>query len=136
MSASRLQTILETRFPVVGTHFSLEHVEPERLLEDPPQMVLRLISWSWERGHRELYDIKEQWVRFPAEHLEHPYLEGFFEGWVIALEEVFGVFKEPTLMPHELFFPEVLDLKRPRNANDYAGALLDSRSRLGRYLPE
>ena len=105
--------------------------------------TFRLIRWEEPEGGaggRRVMDLREQDLTVPARNATDPRFPAFLDGWRDALTELFtALSRRPDVdlyaMPHELFDPGVLDLKRPQVAADFADALLGSKSRLGRWLP-
>lgn len=134
--------VFEDAFPVGSERISLELVEA-RLRDEAVILTVRLLVWDVEGESRTIRDIKEQEVwAGPAAILQDPRLAVCVAGWRQAIELLFAQDDPRWLdavdcaMPHDLFprFPELLALKRPRDAEDFADALLGSKQRLGRYL--
>jgi hypothetical protein len=98
---------------------------------------------SLEGESRMVRDIKEQDVFVgTATMLQDPRLAACVAGWRQAIEQLFAQ-DDPRwfddfacAMPDDLIkpFSQLLALKRPRDADDFAEALLASKPRLGRYL--
>jgi hypothetical protein len=103
-------------------------------------------------GEAQVRDIKEQEVLLlRARHRGDLRIKAYVAGWRDAVLEVFtqqeALMKRDKvaferhkhridcLVPHDLCAPDVLDLKRPRDASAFADALLSSKKRFGRFLP-
>ena len=103
--------------------------------------TLQIIVYDLIDGKREVCDIREQDVVFlKAEHRSDPRLDAYIAGWREALLAVFesqeALLKRDraafdklkySLMPHDLCKPELLDLKRPRDAAAFTDALLSTK---------
>lgn len=132
-------SLLRDIFPIAADRVSLELVELD-VRDGIILAVVRLIAWDVDGETRQIRDVKEQEVALGrAASLEQPRAAACIEGWKQALEHLFAqddVEEIEGLMPHELMpsFTELLALKRPRSADDFADALLGSRQRLGRWL--
>jgi hypothetical protein len=113
--------------------------------------ILQLVVHERAGGNKQIRDIKEQEVVvLRARHRDDPRLAAYVAGWREALLEVFerqealllrdkAAFERQKhsvdcLMPHDLCMPDLLDLKRPRDASAFADALLSSPKRFGAYL--
>jgi hypothetical protein len=112
--------------------------------------TLQLIVYELIGGKREVRDIKEQDVVFlKAKHRSDPRIDAYITGWREALLAVFesqeALLKRDraaydklkhsiaVLMPHDLGKPELLDLRRPRDAASFTDALLSTK-RFGQLL--
>ncbi len=106
-------------------------------------LTLRLLRFdATDPDDPTIEDIIEQEVRVGAAELADPRLPAFIEGWREALLDLFaaaertrGLLGPSGAMPCELLPLDVLRLKRPQSASDFADALLRGRGRLGRFLP-
>ena len=113
--------------------------------------TLQLIVFDWVGDQRRVRDIKEQdVVVLKAKHRNDPRVDAYVTGWRDALLAVFesqeallkrdqAAFERlkrsiAVLMPHDLCKPELLDLKRPRDAAAFTDALLSAKSRFGQFL--
>lgn len=133
MSAAQ---ILEAVFPIASELTRLELVEVHER-DGGISLTVRLIVM--EPGEPPtIRDIKEQEVfALAAKHREDPRLAACVEGWALALKHVFdqGVDEIEALMPHDLvLIGGMLQLKRPRTAEDFCDAALAGKQRLGRFL--
>jgi hypothetical protein len=135
--------VFEDAFPVLSERTHLELVEARLREDDVVMLTVRLIVWEGEGESRTIRDIKEQEVFVgTAAQLQDPRLAACVAGWRLAIAQLFAQDhprwhgQVDTAMPHEFVRPlaEVLALKRPRDADDFAEALLGSKQRLGRYL--
>ena len=134
-----LQIILDV-FPISAGPGSLELVESGGDGE-PDRLTVRLIIWHrLPDGERAIRDIKEQqvWVG-DIEDADPERLTRAVAGWRMALEQLFAQDDATwldVLTPHDLIpqFGELVALKRPRSADDFAEAMLSSKQRLGRWL--
>ena len=114
--------------------------------------TLQLIVREMVSDKPQIRDIKEQEVvLLRAAHRGDPRIDAYVTGWREAVLEVFTQqeallrrdraaferFKHSMdhLMPHDFCAPELLDLKRPRDAATFTEALLSSKKRFGRFLP-
>lgn len=136
-----VQQLLRDAFPVRSDRVSLELVDLNLHDEDSLTAVVRLFVWELDGdGNASIRDAKEQEVYLgTTSELDDPRLPDCIAGWVLALEHLFAQDDHDwvdTLMPHDLMPPLVglLELKRPRDAEDFADALLGSKQRLGRWL--
>lgn len=137
-----LLQVFEHAFPVTSERSHLELVEAA-LREDAVVLTVRLITWEGAGESRTIRDLKEQevWVGKAAQ-LQDPRLAACVAGWRLAIAELFAqdhprwCESVDCAMPHEFVLPfaELLALKRPRDADDFAEALLGSKQRLGRFL--
>ena len=100
---------------------------------------VRLTLWLivFEPGEpRRIRDLKEQevWCA-PTAALANPArFEEYLRGWLTALAEVaLDEERAERLMPHDLVFSDVWQLKRPCTAAEFRVAFL-MKSRLGRFL--
>lgn len=127
-------------FPIGDGLVRLEVVEPwEGLTEADPEgatVVMRLIVF--EEGPEGLIvrDIKEQQLYCgpAALYLDATRVDEMLYAQQEVLGEVLRGLDEPeALMPHDLFFANVMTLVRARTREDFAKALR-AKSRLGRYL--
>ncbi len=148
MSLTVLQEALLEVFPVEGQRVE---IRPPRLDGEGADWRLTiakgsavasvwLVVWDNPIGvtPRNLWSIKEQEVLLvPERHMgDLPRAAAYIKGWAMALEVALERLEEPdVLMPADLIFPRVLDLVRPRTAEDFAAALL-VRSRLGKLIPK
>lgn len=153
-----LRRELHALLPIRSDRFSLESGEyidedaPD--VADPPgalRVTVRTVVWEASDGALSIRDVKEQGVMWlHARHREDPRVRAYMEGWAAALQFVLDRHAELAAagalsarvserlefsMPFDLFCPAVLDLKRPRTADEFAEALLSSKQRLGRLLP-
>lgn len=135
--------VFEDAFPIVSERTSLELVEVKLQGDEDVRLVVRLFVWDGEGEARAVRDIKEQDVFVgPVTIVEDPRLAACVAGWRLAIERLFAqddarwYDRVDSAMPHELVpvFAELLALKRPRDADDFAEALLGSKQRFGRYL--
>ena len=114
--------------------------------------TLQLIVREMVGDKRQVRDIKEQEViLLRAAHRDDPRVDAYVAGWREAVLEVltqqeallkrdraaFERFKHSIdcLMPHDFCAPELLGLKRPRDAAAFTDALLSNKKRFGRYVP-
>lgn len=135
--------VFEDAFPVISERTSLELVEARLREDDAVILRVRLFVWDVEGESRMVRDIKEQDVFVgTATMLQDPRLAACVGGWRLAIEQLFAQ-DDPRwfddvacAMPDDLIkpFSQLLALKRPRDAEDFAEALLASKPRLGRYL--
>ena len=112
--------------------------------------TIQLIVYDVIGGKRQVRDIKEQSVvLLAAKHRNDPRLDAYVTGWRDALLAVFesqealrkrdrAAFEKlkhsiDSLMPHDLCKPELLNLKRPRDAAAFTDALLSTK-RFGHLL--
>lgn len=111
--------------------------------------TMRTITWERdEGGERQIRDVKEQdvvWL-YP-EHRDDPRVPAYVAGWAAAVQYVLdrhaelaaagqpGADRLDVSMPHDFFNPGVLELSRPKTADDFTDALLSSKKRLGKMLP-
>lgn len=153
-----LRRELHALLPIRSELFSLEAADsidedaPDE--DDPPgdlRITVRTIVWEREGEALSIRDIREQEVVWLlARHREDPRVRAYMEGWAAALQFVFarhaelaaaGALSERArqrleyAMPHELLSPGVLDLRRPRTADDFTAALLASKQRLAMFSP-
>lgn len=164
MNAPDTLEILRNAFPISAGLASLELVPSEPATQAEPELdsdededsededededgegerlTVRLIVWEERDGQRQIRDVKEQqvWVGGTSE-LDATRLAVAVAGWRIALEQLFSQSDSSwldALMPSDLTvsFPELVALKRPRTAEDFAEALLTSKQRLGRWVRE
>lgn len=104
-------------------------------------LVLVLLSLDAENepGVPCIWNYKQQeCVLVSADHIDHPHLKAYLDGWALALQHVFahGELKYVRkLNPQQLSCPDVLRLQAPRTAEEFAYALLGSWWRLGHALP-
>lgn len=135
--------VFEDAFPVSSESCAIELVEARVREDDAVILTVRLIGWEGAGEARTVRDIKEQevWVG-DAAMLADPRLAVCVAGWRLAIEQLFAQ-DDPRWhdeflcsMPYDFIrpFKELLALKRPRDADDFADALLGSQQRLGRYL--
>ncbi len=112
--------------------------------------VIQLFVYEMIGGTRQVRDIKEQHVvLLYAKHRNDPRLDAYIAGWREAVLAVFesqealvkrdrAAFEKmkrsiDALMPHDLCKPELLDLKRPRDAAAFTDALLSTK-RFGPFM--
>lgn len=100
-------------------------------------------------GTLQIRDVKEQeCVWLLPQHREDPRVPAYVAGWAAAVQYVLDRGAElvaagderamnrfEAAMPFDFFSPDVLDLRRPRSAEDFTDALLSSKKRLGKLLP-
>ncbi len=151
-----LRVLLEATFPIESRFFSLEWIPGEQdLAAVPPDadlyVVLRLITYEEHAGERLFRDVKEQDVLLlPARHRQDPRIEAWLQGTRHALLTVMrsqdpwfgsdnpripaGCTPVNYTLPFNLVSPDVLQLVRPRTAEDFSRALLSSKRRLGDLL--
>ncbi len=133
--------IVRAVFPVMAGPGSLE-LASEEPSEDPERLTVRLVVWDEVDGNRQIRDIKEQQVYVGGlEEVDTARLAMAVDGWRMAIEQLFAQDSSEwlgVLMPSDLIrdFSELVALKRPRSADDFAEALLSSKQRLGRWLKE
>lgn len=138
-----MMQVFEDAFPVTSERTHLELVEARLREDDAVMLTVRLLVLDGAGESRQIRDIKEQevWVGTSA-LLQDPRLAACVAGWRLAIEQLFAQ-DDPRwheqvdcALPHEFIgpFSELLALKRPRDAEDFAEALLGSQQRLGRYL--
>ena len=126
------------------------HYRPDDA-EDDLCVVVRLICWDLDGTSRIIRDVKEQAVLLvPGRSRQNPRIEAWLKGSADALTTVMKSQVHPSVargdeeamsadnalacaLPHELVHPEVLKLSRPKTAEDFTRALLDSK-RLGGLL--
>lgn len=132
--------ILRDAFPIGAGLASLELVPRDEEDSEGERLTVRLIVWEERAGDRQIRDVKEQevWVGGTSE-LDATRLAMAVAGWRMALEQLFSQSDSSwldALMPSDLTvrLPELVALKRPRTAEDFAEALLTSKQRLGRWL--
>jgi hypothetical protein len=121
----------------------LEVAEPWDGLDDDPEratVVIRLIVLEEHEGERLIRDIKEQQLHCGPAALydDTTRVDEMLYAQQEVLGEVLGQMTGDldvvyTLMPHDLFFADVMTLVRARTREDFARALR-AKSRLGRYL--
>ena len=131
---------LRETFPARSELASLEFEDAALRDEVGVVLTVRLVCWDEDDGVRSIRDVKEQevWV-CELDALEDPRMVACVTGWHMALEQIFAqedLSWLETSMPADLLrpFAELLRLKRPRTADDFAEALLASRQRLGAFL--
>ncbi|MBZ5715386.1 hypothetical protein [Nannocystis pusilla] len=146
-----LAAALAQLLPISSTHYSLMFVggaiDPER---GSLVATVRLVVWDVNGEERSMGDIKEQEVEVvPAKSIDDPRLPAYFQGWAEALRVAFARLDEviaaegeaaagnrvEEALPCDMFCPEVLALRRPQTAEEFAEALLSNRKRLGWLLP-
>jgi hypothetical protein len=127
-------------FPIGDGLVQLEVAEPWKGLTDvEPErgtVVLRLIVFDEGPEGRSVRDIKEQEINCGPWGLyaDATRVDEMLYAQQEVLGEVLRGLDEPeALMPHELFFADVMTLVRARTREDFAKALR-AKSRLGRYL--
>ncbi|MBX2801903.1 MAG: hypothetical protein KTR31_29760 [Myxococcales bacterium] len=132
-----IQQQLNDTFPVRGGLVAVELVQTEI---DPRRGLWGVVRLVVSDAGGTIRDIKEQRVLLvePAEAAD-PRILAAIEGWGTALAEAGAGCRDPylfqTLMPHDLWLvPKLLRLKRLREPADFEHALLDTRSRFGRFL--
>ena len=101
-----------------------------------PQLMLILREPASSSGSQGPFirDIKAQEVLLAQipDGMPLERVEAYLRGWAYAMGQVLGELVEPELlMPSDLVFPQVLHLRRARQARDFERALM-TRSRLGR----
>lgn len=135
--------VFEDAFPVSSERVRLELVQVQLREDDAVMLTVRLMVWEGAGESRTIRDIKEQEVRAgTATQLQDPRFAACVAGWRLALEHLFAQDhprwqdQVDCAMPGEFMppFAGLLALKRPRDAEDFAEALLGSQQRLGRYL--
>lgn len=153
MNLQPLRDHLQAILPVCGPRFQLAslhgaiqgHSDPhEGLFESRSgDLCLDLLFICFdepnEDGVQLIEDAKSQeCVLVFADHVDHPHLKAYLDGWAQALLHIFA-HGDPKhlqkLTPQELIFPGVLNLRAPRTAEEFTQALLGSRHRLGHALP-
>lgn len=141
MELAEFCELLRDTFPARSEQVSLEFFDAA--LRDDRVVVVTIRLVGWERnadGSAAIRDVREQEVYVgEAELLEHPLLAACVQGTVMALDQLFAqddLEWVDMVMPADLLrpFAELLRLKRPRGAEDFAEALLGSRQRLGKFL--
>lgn len=133
--------LLRETFPARSELVSLEFVAAA-LREDGAVIVtIRLVVWERaEDGTLTICVVKEQeLLACDVDELGDLRLPACVAGSQLALEQLFAqddLDWVEICMPSDLLRPysELLRLKRPRTAEDFAEALLASRQRLGRFL--
>lgn len=130
-------------FPIGDGLVRLEVAEPwDGLDEDPERatVVVRLIVFDEGDDGPSIRDIKEQQLHCGPAALYDDTTR--VDEMLYAQQEVLGELLRgmtgndgvvDTLMPHDLFFTDVMTLVRARTREDFARALR-AKSRLGRYL--
>ena len=143
-----LNDILKEAFPIKNTYYSLLAVDDNEHgslsfidSESNLKIVMQLIQWEFDGTDRKITSIYEQELLLAySRHTRDSRLEAYVGGWVIALEEVFIHIEKKGqegllgILPHDLVYPKVLDLKKPLSDNDFVDAFLNSKKRLGRFL--
>lgn len=133
--------LLRETFPARSELASLEFVAVA--LRDDRAVIATIRLVVWERaddGTLAIRDVKEQEMLVcTVDELDDLRLPACVAGSQLALEHVLAqddLEWIETCLPSDLLRPysELLRLKRPRTAEDYAEALLASRQRLGRFL--
>jgi hypothetical protein len=140
-------------FPFTGDLFSV-FIEPmiydTELLGDLPDsadplsisMVVKIVWFerpddSEQLNVKNVKDVIEQNIHVKiAPHWTAENLREYWTGWQMIAGEILSRPTQDLILPSELFSArvfEVLDLKRPQIADDYAESLA-VRSRLGRWL--
>jgi hypothetical protein len=157
------EDLLRAAFPIQTELFALELVESTTDYDTGATVpgihvhpdgstiaVIRLFAYEMIGGKRQVRDIKEQHVvLLKAKHRNDPRIDAYITGWREAVLAVFesqealmkrdrAAFEKlkhsiATLMPHDLCKPELLDLKRPRDAAAFTDALLSTR-RFGPFM--
>jgi hypothetical protein len=128
-----------TVFPVRAATVSLELVELQER-DDSLYITARLISWQVDGDEQTIRDVKEQVVYLGArEAFDDPRLQACLAGWELACLQIFGQDDTDWIeseLPSSFILPlePVLDLKRPRTADDFAEVFLASKQRLGKFL--
>lgn len=153
---------IRAAFPIQTELFALELAHSATDTTGAPVPVIRalpdgstvatvqLYVYDLSGGKRQVRDIKEQMVTLlKAKHRSDPRAGAYIAGWREALLAVFesqealakrdrAAFEKlkhsiSFLMPHDLFKPELLDLKRPNDAAAFTDALLSTK-RFGSML--
>lgn len=126
-ASSALADWIERRSPIRGERATCEMLAGESRFESGAIVVkLRLVCW--EAG--EITTIKEQRVAIATRSQISPpdRLIAYLDGWAIAFEDLAKRADLEALLPSDLFPRDVLSLKRPKTAEDFASTL---RKRLG-----
>ena len=133
--------LIRDAFPVGSDRVSLELVDVEIQPAGGMTATVRLVIWDVDGETRSIRDIREQqiWLGDAAILAADPRTPVAIQGWRLAIEHLFAqddLGWVDCLMPHELMprLVDLLALKRPRDAEDFADALLASKQRLGRWL--
>jgi hypothetical protein len=153
-----LRPLLEATFPIESSYFSLawapeedQRQRPASAAKDDIWVVLRLICWEPDEESQHIRDVKEQPVLLvPGVNRHDERLEAWLRGLREALltvmesqdpsverddqEAMYSENALACLFPADLVPYEVLELARPRTAEDFAQALLGTKKRLGRML--
>jgi len=132
--------IVRDVFPISGGLGQLHLAEHEGGPTEPDRLTIRLVVWDGPEEALQIRDVKEQqvWVGGLAD-VDPERLTQAVTGWRMALEQLFAQSDTgwlECLMPSDLVprFAELVALRRPRSADDFAEALLASKQRLGRFL--
>jgi hypothetical protein len=98
-------------------------------------LTIRLLEWDQgAAADPTLRGIKEQQVALPAASLlDAARFAAFASAWADVLSRALTSHLVLQALPYDLFFPKVLQLKRPQTEAQFIAALSVS-SRLGRFL--
>ncbi len=146
---AELEAALREGTPIIGGPHALELVprdvgDESRLAwieRGFARVTLRMITWDGPRDQpaRSILDIREQEIVIaPGDTRDEPpgRLREYILGWADAVAECLERVPDGAcLMPVDLVFPRVFELKRPRTREQFTGALL-VRSRMGRWMSE
>ncbi|WAS96532.1 hypothetical protein [Nannocystis punicea] len=150
-------------FPIRSERLTIEFV-PETVDEDTGEVrggfqemtdgrlvaTLRIVLWDLHEGERTIRQTTEQeLVVVDSEYSYDPRVPAYFAGWAAAVRFVFGRLDElaaadelpdlderlQELVPSDLVFSEVLELRRPQTADEFTDVLLSGKKRLGGVLP-
>lgn len=157
-----IDEVVRSLFPIRSEWISLElapawtdentgEVQQDVWSDQGVGVLVRLIVWDEVDGDRSIRDVKEQQVTLVYQrHAEDPRVVDYARGWAAALSFALGRVDElraagaplprfaaelDAWMPMDLFFPDLLALRRPQTEDDFMDALLSSKKRLGKLLP-
>src|SRR4051794_39238101 len=131
-----------TRAALAAVPFEKWTLELEGISSTPEGIGLTVRLCVFEvaaTGAREIRDIKEQEIRWPiASAAGAQRLCAFIEGLARALPSIAALndtASVDSLMPHDLFFPDVLGAVKAQTADEFAALLSDPQER-AKLLPD